>query len=109
MGSLPLVQPPAAAFDHGRAAMLAALSRSHRLWPAHHGALRPSLGNSRGGSRGAVVVLLGGAAGTSAALGGPDPASRVLSVVGVSKDNGDVDDLDEGDVADENNGETAAI
>jgi hypothetical protein len=90
MGSLPLVQPPAAAFDRGRAAVLGALKPAATGFrPLSRMRLAPAWATVTAAAA-AVVILLGGAAGSSAALGGPDPAGRVLSVVGVGSDDGDV-------------------
>lgn len=97
MGSLALVQPPALAFDRGRAAMLGALKPAATgFGPLSFARFAPAWATVAAVAA-AVVILLGGAAGTSAALGGPDPAGRVLSVVGVNKDDGDVDDLNDGE------------
>ena len=91
MGSFPLVQPHAAAFDRGRAAMLGAVkSAPMGFGPLSRIRLAPAWATVTAAAA-AVVILLGGAAGTSAALGGPDPAASVLSVVGAGRDNGDAD------------------
>jgi hypothetical protein len=88
MGSLPLVQPPAAAFDRGRAAMLGVLKPAPMgFGPLSRMRLAPAWATVPAAAA-AVLILLGGAAGTSAALGGPDPAGQVLSVVGVGRDDG---------------------
>jgi hypothetical protein len=88
MGSLSLVQPTAAAFDQGRAAMLEALKPAPMgFGPLSRIRLAPAWATVPAAAA-AVVILLGGAAGTSAALGGPDPASQVLSVVGVGRNDG---------------------
>jgi hypothetical protein len=82
MGSLPSIQPPAAAFDRGRAAMLGALKPTATgFGPLSVTRFAPAWATVAAVV--AAVILLGGAAGTSAALGGPDPAGRVLSAVGV--------------------------
>ena len=100
IGGLTLVQPPLAAFDRGRAAVLGALEPAATgFGPLSAVRFAPAWATMAAVAA-AVVILLGGAAGTSAALGGPDPAGRVLSVVGVSKDDGDVDDVNDGETGD---------
>jgi hypothetical protein len=80
------VQPSAAAFDHGRQAVLEALESA----PATFGPLAAVRLAPRWATVSAAVaaflILISGAAGASAALGGPDPAGEVLSGVGVSSD-----------------------
>jgi hypothetical protein len=89
MGSFPLAQPPTAAFDRGRAAMLGALKPTAMgFGPLSRVRLGPAWATVTAAAA-AVVILLGGAAGSSAALGGPDPAGRVLSAVGVGGGDGD--------------------
>jgi hypothetical protein len=98
IGAPALVQPPAAAFDHGLAAMLAALKPvPGGLGPLSAVRFAPAWATVTAAAA-AVVILLGGAAGTSAALGGPDPTAGVLSAVGVNRDDSAVDDS-EGDAA----------
>jgi hypothetical protein len=81
-----LEQPSAAAFDHGRRAMLSALeSAPIRFSPLAAARFAPAWATVAAAVA-AFLVLMGGAAGASAALGGPDPAGDVLSVVGVSSD-----------------------
>ncbi len=77
-----LAQPSTAAFDVGRRAMLNALEAAPARWiPFSTARLAPVAA-----AVAAFMLLIGGAAGASAALGGPDPAGDVLSVVGVSSD-----------------------
>ena len=80
------VQSPAAAFDHGRQAVLQALESA----PATFGPLAAVRLAPKWATVSAAVaaflILISGAAGASAALGGPDPAGEVLSGVGVSSD-----------------------
>jgi hypothetical protein len=83
-----LAQPSTAAFDSGRRAMLAAVETAPATF-GPFGAIRLAPhGVLAAAAVAAFLVLIGGAAGASAALGGPDPAGDVLSVVGVSS-NGD--------------------
>src|SRR6266542_3531325 len=80
------VQPSAATFDQGRQAMLQALESA----PATFGPLAAVRLAPKWATVSAAVaaflILISGAAGASAALGGPDPAGEVLSGVGVSSD-----------------------
>ncbi len=79
-------QPPAAAFDQGRRAMLTALESAPVAFsPLTIARLAPAWAIATAAVA-AFLFLIGGAAGASAALGGPDPAGDVLSVVGVSSD-----------------------
>jgi hypothetical protein len=85
--SVPQIQP--ARFDRGRQALFAALAtRSHRktLSPLR---LAPAWATAAAGIFGAVL-LLGGAAGTSAALGGPNVAGDVFDAVGVTNGGGGI-------------------
>ena len=80
----PLAQPSTAAFDSGRRAMLAAVETAPATFgPLGAIRLAPAWATAAAAVA-AFLVLIGGAAGASAALGGPDPAGDVLSVVGVS-------------------------
>ena len=81
-----LVQPSAAAFESGRRAMFKALETPPATFsPLAAARLAPAWATVAAAVA-AFLVLIGGAAGASAALGGPDPAGDVLSVVGVSSD-----------------------
>src|SRR5439155_212125 len=81
-----LVQPSAAAFESGRRAMFRALETPPATFsPLAAARLAPAWATVAAAVA-AFLVLMGGAAGASAALGGPDPAGDVLSVVGVSSD-----------------------
>src|SRR5438132_8069824 len=81
-----LVQPSAAAFESGRRAMYKALETPPAtVSPLAAARLAPAWATVAAAVA-AFLVLIGGAAGASAALGGPDPAGDVLSVVGVSSD-----------------------
>ena len=81
-----LVQPSAAAFESGRRAMFKALETPPATFsPLAAARLAPAWATVAAAVA-AFLVLMGGAAGASAALGGPDPAGDVLSVVGVSSD-----------------------
>src|SRR5438105_1100069 len=89
MATASLVQPPTGAFDGGRRAMLLALeSAPVGFGPRAAARLAPAWATVAAAVA-AFLVLLGGAAGASAALGGPDPAGDVLSVVGVSSNAND--------------------
>src|SRR5436309_10295616 len=80
------VQPSTAAFERGRRAMLNGLeSAPVRSGPLAAARLAPAWATVAAAVA-AFLILMGGAAGASAALGGPDPAGDVLSVVGVSSD-----------------------
>jgi len=81
-----LKQPSAAAFDQGRRAMLSALESAPIRFSPLAGARFAPAWATVAAAVAAFLVLMGGAAGASAALGGPDPAGDVLSVVGVSSD-----------------------
>jgi len=78
-----LVHPSAAGFESGRRAMFRALETPPATFsPLAAARLAPAWATVAAAVA-AFVVLMGGAAGASAALGGPDPAGDVLSVVGV--------------------------
>ena len=84
MGSGSVVQPSTAAIEGGRQAMLVALKAAPERWtPLTALRLAPAW-TTAAAAVAAFAFLLGGAAGASAALGGPDPAGDVLSAVGVS-------------------------
>jgi len=84
LGSTSLVQPPGTAFNRGRREMLSAL----RSTPAGFRPLAAARFAPAGATVAAAVVglavLLGGAAGTSAALGGPDVTGGVFDAVGLT-------------------------
>jgi len=80
------VQPSTAAFERGRQAMLLALeSAPATLGPLAAVRLAPKWATVSAAVA-AFLILISGAAGASAALGGPDPAGEVLSGVGVNSD-----------------------
>lgn len=80
------VQPSTAAFERGRRAMLNGLeSAPVRSGPLAAARLAPAWATVAAAVA-AFLILISGAAGASAALGGPDPAGDVLSAVGVSSD-----------------------
>jgi hypothetical protein len=84
LSGVSLKQPPSASFDRGRQVMFAALTTgSHTTRPLSPLRLAPAWATVAGGIV-AAVLLLGGAAGTSAALGGPDVAGDVFDAVGVT-------------------------
>jgi hypothetical protein len=86
MSAVSPAQPPTAAFDSGRRAMLTALEAAPATFsPLAAVRLAPRWATVAGAVA-ALILVLGGTAGASAALGGPDPAGNVLSVVGVSTD-----------------------
>jgi len=90
MATAALAQPSAAALDQGRRAMLSALeSAPVKFSPLAAARLAPAWATAAAAAA-AFLVLIGGAAGASAALGGPDPAGDVLSVVGVSSSEGGI-------------------
>src|SRR3989442_420760 len=86
MGPDSLAQPSASAFDQGRRAMLSALESAPVTFSPLSAARLAPAWLTVAAAVAAFMVLIGGAAGASAALGGPDPAGDVLSVVGVSSD-----------------------
>src|SRR5436309_15977564 len=78
------VQPSAAAFESGRRAMFRALETPPATFsPLAAARLAPAWATVAAAVA-AFLILISGAAGASAALGGPDPAGDVLSAVGVS-------------------------
>src|SRR2546427_12569340 len=80
------VQPSTAAFEPGRRAMLNGLeSAPVRSGPLAAARLAPAWATVAAAVA-AFLILSSGAAGASAALGGPDPAGDGLSAVGVSSD-----------------------
>jgi hypothetical protein len=82
LGDLTPAKPTPAAFDLGRHAMLSALTTEPgpgRISPAR---LSPALATVAAAVAAAVLLL--GAAGTSSALGGPNPAGDMLSAIGVT-------------------------
>jgi hypothetical protein len=86
LGSTSLVQPPGTAFNRGRREMLSALrSTPAGLRPLAAARFAPAWATVAAAVVG-LVVLLGGAAGTSAALGGPDVTGGVFDAVGVTGD-----------------------
>lgn len=107
LGSASLVQPPMGAFNRGRREMLSALRGTPAGFrPLAAARLAPTWATVAAAVVG-LVVLLGGAAGTSAALGGPDVAGDAVGgVVGVfnDRDDGDVDDVDDGEVTNQDYG-----
>src|SRR5438093_12664061 len=88
MGTDSLAQPSASAFDQGRRAMLSALESAPVTFSPLSAARLPTAWLTVAAAVAAFMVLIGGAAGASAALGGPDPAGDVLSVVGVNSSDG---------------------
>jgi hypothetical protein len=84
LAGVALLTPTAAGFGRGRQAMVSALKPAPVLHPLSLRRLSPALATVTAAV--AAVILLLGAAGTSSALGGPDPAGDVLSAVGVTND-----------------------
>src|SRR6266545_1973227 len=89
LGGAALVQPSAAVFNRGRQAMRSALTSA----PSGFGPLAtvrqaPVWATAMAGVAAAVIVL-GGAAGASAALGGPNVAGDALDAVGVTDGDGE--------------------
>src|SRR5262245_49993290 len=81
-----LAQPSTAALERGRRAMQTALEAAPpKLTPLTAARLAPGWAVAAAAVA-AFMLLLGGAVGASAALGGPDPAGEVLSEVGVNSD-----------------------
>ncbi len=102
LGATPRAEADAAAIARGRQAMLSAVAAQDGGQPMIPAILSSSLLKAAAMATG-VLLLLGSAAGVSAALGGPDVAGGSLRVMGVAEngqDDGDAHDSDDACVAD---------
>jgi hypothetical protein len=82
LGRIALAKPSTAAFDRGRQAMLTGLTAAQVLHRPSPLRLSPAFATVTAAVAAAVLLL--GAAGTTSALGGPNPAGDMLSAIGVT-------------------------